>query len=36
MKPAAALSNCIVQEISCEEVFEDSQFRDILGILKGR
>lgn len=32
MKPAAALSNSVVQEISSKEMLINSQFRDILDI----
>lgn len=32
MKPATALSNSVVQEISSKEMLINSQFRDILDI----
>lgn len=35
MKPAAALCNCVEQEISSKEMLIDSKFRDIPDILKG-
>lgn len=35
MKPATALSNSVVQEISSKEMLINSQFRDILDI-KGK